>query len=456
LNRNIIEPLKKWLQARDRKPLVIRGARQVGKTWLVRHFAKISGLELIEINFEKRLSLAGLFEPNDPKQILLSLGANLVKNIDPTKSLLFLDEIQATPHILSKLRWFAEEMPELAVIATGSLLEFALEEHSFSMPVGRISYMHLEPLSFEEFLWANDKKPLNDYFENYLLESEIPLAIHEQSMSLFKEYLLIGGLPAAVASWANERSLGKINQIHHDLLATYRDDFSKYRDRVPLERLEDVMMAVPKMLGNKFIYSRVNPLADSSSIKKALNLLTKAKICHRVFGCAANGLPLGAEVNEKYFKVVFLDTGLCSANLGLTLNELTESKEIILINSGGISEQIVGQLLRTINPPYIEPSLYYWTREEKGSNAEIDYIIQYGSKVIPIEVKAGSTGSLKSLHLFMKLKKLPFALRINSDSPSKVKVSVKDPAGEMIEYTLLSIPFYLCNQIYRLLNQIAI
>jgi predicted AAA+ superfamily ATPase len=450
----MLSSLKKWLHAQDRKPLVIRGARQVGKTWLTRHFAKISGLELIEINFERHLSVAGLFESNEPKQILLNLSANLVKNIDPKNSLLFLDEIQAAPQILSKLRWFAEDMPELAIIATGSLLEFVLEEHSFSMPVGRISYMHLEPLSFAEFLSANEKNPLNDYLEQYQFDATMPIMIHEQLMSLFKEYMLVGGLPAAVAAWISERSLSKVNQVHHDLLATYQDDFAKYRNRIPLERLEDVMKTVPKMLGNKFVYSRVNPLADATSVKKALHLLTKAKICHYVQSCAANGVPLGGEVNEKFFKVIFLDTGLCSAHLGLNLNELIETKEIILINNGGISEQIVGQLLRTINPPYIEPSLYYWTREEKGANAEIDYVIQFGSKVIPIEVKSGSTGSLKSLHLFMQLKKLSFALRINSDLPSKVKVNVKDASGEMIEYTLLSIPFYLCHQVYRLLNHI--
>lgn len=444
--------LKSWLQSADRKPLVIRGARQVGKTWLVRHFAQLNGKKLIEINFEKQLSHASLFASNDPKQILLNLSAVYNEDIDPENYLLFLDEIQTVPQILSKLRWFAEDLPQLPVIAAGSLLEFVLTEHALSMPVGRISYMHLEPLSFEEFLLAKNKNTYQTYLATYDLNTEIPLAIHEQLMNLFKEYLIVGGLPAVVASWISEGSLMKVNQIQNDLLATYRDDFAKYRGRIAIEKLDEVMMATPKMLGEKFKFSRVNPAIQATTMKQILDLLGKARICHRIVSCSANGVPLAAGINEKYFKEIFLDTGLCSVALGLSLNQFNAVNEIILINNGGIAEQVAGQMLRTINPPYIEPILYYWLREEKSSNAEIDYIIQHGNKIIPIEVKAGSTGGLKSLHLFMKSKKLSLALRINSDLPSKTDVKVKDHIGGMIEYQLISIPFYLTGQIHRLLD----
>lgn len=444
--------LQNWLITQDRKPLVLRGARQVGKTWLIRHFAEKCGKQLIEFNFEKQPSHASLFEPNDPQQILLNLSAIFNQKIDTEKCLLFLDEIQAVPELLSKLRWFAEDCPQLPVIVAGSLLEFVLAEHEFSMPVGRINYMHLEPLSFEEFLWANQKKFLYDYLTAYDLNIEIPLAIHEQLTQLFKEYILIGGLPAAVVSWITEHSLSKVNQIHHDLLATYRDDFAKYRDRIAIERLDETVMAVPKMLGQKFVYSRVNSSIHADIIKQVLALLSKARICHRVYSSSANGVPLAAEIKEKYFKEIFLDTGLCCAALGLNLNQINAVDEIIMINNGGIAEQIAGQLLRTIDPIYVEPALYCWHREEPGSNAEIDYVIQHGSTVIPIEVKAGSTGSLKSLHLFMGLKKSTVALRINSDLPTKTQVSVKSHLGNKVEYLLISIPFYLAGQIHRLLG----
>lgn len=452
MERAALNYLQNWLTSANRKPLVIRGARQVGKTWLVRRFTKLSKRTLIELNLEKNPAHASLFASNDVQQILLNLSALYNQKIDPADCLLFLDEIQAVPDLLGKLRWFAEELPQLPVIATGSLLEFVIDEPSFSMPVGRINYMHLEPLSFEEFLLASEKKPLYDYLANYDLSFEIPLAIHDQLITLFKEYLLVGGLPAVVVDWVSHRSLEHVNQIQHDLLATYRDDFSKYKGRVSIEKLDETMLAIPKMLGQKFVFKQVNSSVQANTIKQVLNLLEKARVAHRIQGCFANGVPLAAEVKEKYFKEIFLDVGLCGAALGLNLLQLNNTDEIMMINKGGIAEQVVGQMLRTINPPYIEPALYCWHREGSESNAEIDYVIQHGNQVIPIEVKAGSTGSLKSLHVFMELKKNAIAVRINSDLPSKTEVKVKGRVESIVEYTLFSLPFYLIGQIYRLIQ----
>jgi predicted AAA+ superfamily ATPase len=274
-------------------------------------------------------------------------------------------------------------------------------------------------------------------------------------MTLFKEYLLVGGLPAVVASWSAERSLSKINQIHNDLLATYRDDFAKYRGRIATARLDETINAIPKMLGQKFVFSRVNSSVQAPTMKQVLTLLSRARICHYVWSCSANGVPLAAEIKEKYFKEIFLDTGLCCASLGLNLNQMIAVDEIIMINSGGIAEQIVGQMLRTVHPFYIEPALYYWHREERGSNAEIDYVIQHNGQVIPVEVKAGGTGGLKSLHSFMGLKKNSVAVRINSELPSKTNVHVKGHTGNSIEYLLISIPFYLVGEIHRLLDVVT-
>jgi predicted AAA+ superfamily ATPase len=452
MKRKYLAFLQEWLSSHDRKPLVIRGARQVGKTWLVRYFAKQQNRRLIELNFEKEPQLVSFFKSNDPKQILLNLGSFFGKVIHPDQCLLFLDEIQAVPELLAKLRWFAEGLPELPVIAAGSLLEFVLEEHAFSMPVGRIGYMHMEPLSFEEFLIANKQESLLSYLEAFQWNTEIPEALHEKLLSAFKEYIVIGGMPAAVSSWVTEHSLPKISQIHRNLITTYRDDFAKYCGRIDKERLDEVLLTVPKLLSEKFVYSKVNPDIWSESIKQAFDLLCKARICHRVTSAHANGIPIGAELDKKFFKAIFLDVGLCSAALDLTLDQITATDEIILINSGGIAEQVAGQLLRTVSLPYIEPELYYWLREGKNS-AEIDYIVQHSSRLIPIEIKAGSTGSLKSLHLFMGLKKLKVALRINSDLPSQTDVQVKDQDGNDVKYTLLSIPFYLMGQIRRLLEQ---
>ncbi len=425
----------------------------MGKTWLARYFAKTTGRQLVELNLEKNPQLVDFFVSNDPKQILLTLSAAYNQTITPTNSLLFIDEIQAAPILFSKLRWFAEDLPELPVIAAGSLLDFMLADHEFSMPVGRINYLHLEPLSFQEFLLAHDYSHLCDYLASYQLGLNLPNALHQQLMQIFKEYTIIGGLPAAVASWTKERSIIKINQIHHDLLATYRDDFSKYSGRVEIHKLDEVMMSIPHMLGQKFVYSRINPILSAHTVKHILNLLHKARIGYPVLSCAANGVPLRAEVNDKFFKEIFLDVGLAATVLGLSLDYIHNLSDLSLINNGALAEQAAGQLLRTLNPCYMQPELFYWQRHEKGSNAEVDYIIQHANQVIPIEIKAGSMGSLKSLHLLMQMKKLPLAIRVNSDLPSKVTVDVKDHMGNAIVYELISIPFYLVEQIHRLLAE---
>ncbi len=443
-----------WLHSGERKPLVIRGARQVGKTWLIRDLAHSEQRQLVELNFEKRPDLESLFTSNDPKEILFNLRAATGKKIEPAKAILFLDEIQAAPHLLAKLRWFAEDLPELPVVAAGSLLDFALAQHEFSMPVGRMGYLYLEPLSFEEFLEAIGESELRSWLQRYDWKMTIPEAIHFKLMKLIKEYLVVGGMPAVVSSWASQRSLESVNQIHFDLLATYRDDFAKYRGRLTIERLEDVLASVPRQLGKKFVFKNANFEVTSASLKQALELLSKARICHRVVSTAANGLPLGAEADEKFSKVILLDSGLCSASLGLSLHQLAGISEISMINNGGMAEQLVGQLLRTTTPAYIPPVLYYWQREKRGSEAEIDYVIQHENQVIPIEVKAGITGTLKSLHQFMKEKKKTLAVRVNSDVPRFGPVNVRD-ADSSIEYQLVSLPFYLLGQLHRLLYHLS-
>lgn len=457
MNRKILKDLQEWLISSSRKPLVLRGARQVGKTWLVRYLAEQSGKVLIELNFERRANLISLFQTQDPKIILRNLGASLGLEINLEKSILFLDEIQAAPELLAQLRWFAEELPELAVIAAGSLLEFVLKDHAFSMPVGRINYQYLEPMSFDEFLMALGQKKLLEYLED-LKDFNIPEALHQKLIEYFKEYLIVGGMPAAVSSWITEQSLIKVNQIHHDLLATYRDDFAKYKGRLNLNKLDEVLLAVPKMIGEKFMFSRVSPGGgvgsnNSAMIKQIINLFEKARLCHSVLSTSANGVPLGAEVKSKFFKEIFIDVGLCNSLLGLSLNQINQVHEINLVNQGGVAEQVVGQLLRTIEPAYKEPALYYWVREEKNANSELDYVLAFENKIIPIEVKTGVSGSLKSLHYFMEVKKYKFAVRINSDLPSLMDVKIAGREIESVEYQLLSLPFYLIGHLPRLIKK---
>ena len=455
MERTCMNFLINWVKSSRRLPIVIRGARQVGKTWVVRHLAESQDLRLVEINFEANKEFFSFFSSNDPKIILkeLELGLN-VEKIDPRKTLLFLDEIQVVPELYAKLRWFAEKMPELAVIATGSLFEFIFDKAKapFSVPVGRIEFMYLEPFSFEEFLLALNKNNLIRVIHRFTWDGEIPAYTHSELMRFFKEYIIVGGMPAAVKAWVEHESFFDVSKVHQNIIATYKGDFYKYSGRLDPSVLEDTMDYVPLSLGKKFVYSKVSKTGRVESIKKAFNLLGKARVCHKVLSTAANGVPLRGERNEKFIKALFLDVGLCSAALKLSLKGLKDIDELSLVNSGGIAEQVVGQLLRTIEPLFMDLELYYWQRHKKGAEAKIDYVIQHEQNVVPLEVKAGSRGELKSLHYFMGVKKKSLAVRVFSGKPSKLLVRIKDSEGTPLKYELRSLPFYLLSELYRLLD----
>lgn len=451
MKRYIIEKLKEWLMSKSRKPVVLRGARQVGKTWLVRELAKQTGKQLIELNFERQRHLAIHFDSNNPQEILLNLESALNQTINPDQSILFLDEIQASPELFAKLRWFYEEVPELAVIAAGSLLEFVLENHTFSMPVGRVQYFFIEPLGFEEFLLAKNEIHLLSAIEKFSFDQPFNTALHDKANQLFKEYIIVGGMPESVLTWVNSSSLDELSSVHNNLINTYQDDFAKYAGKMSVSHLESVLHAVPKLLTEKFIYSKVDINARSANIKQAVSLLSKARLCHFVRHTHANGIPIGAEINSKIFKMILIDVGLVSTLLGLKLHQFQNIDDILLINKGAIAEQVVGQLLQLLFPYYVEPKLYYWSRELQSASAEIDYLIQDSQRLIPIEVKAGSVGKLRSLHQFMSEKPWKLAIRFYTGMAITSQIQTKTTKGDSVDYQLISLPFYLINQTYRLL-----
>lgn len=451
MKRDITAVLKRWLIQERRKPVIIRGARQVGKTWTVREFTASTGLNLVEINFERHPEYAIIFHEKSPGKVLTALERITGKRIDVRSSLLFLDEIQKAPHAFANLRWFYEECPELPVIATGSLLDFVLKDHEFSMPVGRISYLFMEPMSFKEFLSASGHNLLSDHLEELEIESEISSPIHDKLMTLFREYLVIGGMPAAIKEWITTRSPIAVAEVHQNLINTFMDDFNKYAGRIPSQRLRNVITSVPRLLGQKFKFSNVDREETAKALRYALDLLCMARLCHRVIHSSARGIPLSAQENDKMFKVTLLDSGLASALQGIVMKSEKDLKEIIRVNEGGVSEQIVGQMLRTGFANFIDPHLNYYVREKKGAEAEIDYLIQHCSTIIPVEVKSGATGSLKSLHQFMAERKLSTAVRVNSEIATTTAVKIMTHAGIQARYKLVSIPFYLVGELERLL-----
>ena len=444
--------LDRWFESPNRKPLVLRGARQVGKTWLVRDFSQRRQLALIELNFERLPNLAELFAGNDPREIVGNLEAEFSVKITPETSCLFLDEIQAAPELLAKLRWFKEEMPQLAVIAAGSLLEFALSCRQYSMPVGRISYFHLEQLSFFEFVLACGHEALYQKMISCDPAKGMPKTLHDKCLDIYRQFCLVGGMPEVVRAWVEREDLPGCLKIQHDLLATYRDDFHKYGGEMDARLLNRIMHSVAEQLGSKFVFSRADSGARLGVVKKTLTMLCQARVCTKVVHTSANGLPLGAESNEKFFKALLIDIGLVSAQLGLASMKRSELDQVVFANKGGLAEQFVGQQLRAAQSPVMDPQLYYWQRTG-GRMGEIDYVMQHGNHIVPVEVKSGAAGSMKSLHQFMAEKNLPLAVRLDTNPPTIQTIQVKTTIGQPVQYRLLSLPLYLAEHLDALMDE---
>lgn len=451
LERFELSYLHNWLKRPDRKPLLLRGARQVGKSTLVRELARQASLNLIELDFEKNPEYAELFKSNEPKTILSVLSAQFNQVISVDSTLLFLDEIQKTPQLLATLRYFYEKMPELAVIATGSLLDFSLRDINFSMPVGRIEYLYLMPMSFEAFLLATNKAQLLNFIRQYQLSEEIPPSIHQSLLESVRIYFIVGGLPEVVSQYVISQNYADVERTKKNLVNAYQDDFSKYATIAEQNRIRLIFNKIPRMLGEKFKYSHIDPEQKSTTIKAALDYLNLARIVYIVYHTDANGLPLGAEINEKRFKTFFLDVGLVSSALNLNILDFDQSSDFTLVNSGKITEQFVAQELLQHRECYEPPVLQYWMREKKSASAEVDFVISYQSQIIPIEVKSGATGSLKSMHYFLSEKNLPLGVRFCNQQPSLVNVKMPTQS-EVVSYQLLTLPFYLIGQLKRLLG----
>ena len=404
MKRHIFQYLAEWRQSSIRKPLIVRGARQVGKTHVVRQLGEEFDY-FIEANFERTGELKSLFQENlDPKVICEKLELIFNKKIIPQKTLLFFDEIQACPAAIIALRYFYEEMPELHVIAAGSLLDFAIEQ--VGVPVGRISFCYMHPMSFMEFMIATG----NDLFAKEILRhtsnETLNEAIHKKALKLLGEYMLVGGMPEAVFHWINKRDIKACNEIHHAIINSYRQDFEKYAKKNQLKYIELIFDRIPAMICEHFKFSQLTPDYQKRELAPCLDLLIKAGVTQKNIYSACNGIPLGAEANPDKFKLIFLDVALTQAMLGLDLrNWILDPEEALQhINKGKIAEAFIGQELLAYSSVSVQPSLYYWQRSSSGSMAEVDYVISLERNIIPVEVKGGKGSTLRSMHAFLQAK----------------------------------------------------
>jgi predicted AAA+ superfamily ATPase len=307
-------------------------------------------------------------------------------------------------------------------------------------------------MNFEAFLLALGKKYLLEFLQQYKLGEEIPITLHQTLLEHIKIYFLVGGLPEVVAKYATTENFIDIERIKKSLLVGYQEDFSKYASLAEQQRMRLIFNKVPRMLGEKFKYSHIDPEQKSTLIKTAVERLNLARIIHIVYHTDGNGIPLDAEINEKNFKTYFLDIGLISSSLNLNILDFKDIHDFTMINAGKIAEQFVAQELLQFRELYEQPALYYWLREAKSSSAEIDFVIPFHSKIIPIEVKAGATGTLKSLHYFLTSKELPIGVRFCNQLPSVFNGTLEGKSGSF-PYKLLTLPFYLIGQLRRVLEQ---
>ncbi len=452
MQRHAMKRLESWLDAPIRKPLLIRGARQVGKSTLVRLFAERSGRKLHEVDLERHPELDAIFASRDTSRILSELEYLIDKGpIDDDASFLFLDEIQAAPAAIAALRSLHEDRPALPIIAAGSLLEFVLADHAFSMPVGRIEYLFLEIMGFEEFLAAIDETSLLELLRTYPITSAFPETAHSRLLGRLRDYMLVGGMPEAVRVFADTGSFAATGSVHASILETYRDDFAKYGTRSEIAQLRRVYGFVPSAVGEKFKYSRVDANARSRDIKRALELLVMARVVRRVTHTDATGLPLGATLKEAAFKTYFLDVGLVNAACGIDRLTPEQVADARFVNEGPMAEQFIAQHLPLLAPDDRVFTPTYWLREGRANNAEVDFVHQLGPDIAPIEVKAGKSGSLKSLLELVATRGTDRALRFDTNPPALQRVShARSHGDDAVEFTLLSLPLYMVEQTARL------
>jgi len=415
MKRIIFTQLLNWKESAERKVLLLRGARQVGKTFTVRELGKTFA-NYIEVNFEIDSDVCPFFNQNlDPNRICQELSAFYGKPILENETLLFFDEIQACPRAISALRFFYENKPGLHVIAAGSLLEFALAELP-SFGVGRIRSMFMYPMSFNEFLMANQMDQYVEMIRNASPDQPMNPVFHEKLTEYFRKFLLTGGMPEVVRQLAENKSLYDALNVLSDLSLSIRDDFSKYHKRVPESRIREVFASIVEQAGAKFVYSNVMAKASLPQVKETLELLIKAGLAYPVYHTSANGFPLGAQIDSKKFKVLLYDTGIFQHILGLNIREYLVVEEMDMVNKGNLAEIYAGLELIKASSFLEKPQLFYWHRQERSSNAEVDYVIRQGNSIVPVEIKSGYSGKMQSMRLFMKEKNLNRGIRCSLEN----------------------------------------
>ncbi|MEI6050244.1 MAG: AAA family ATPase [Bacteroidota bacterium] len=430
IKRKIDSALLAWSKETSRKPLLLRGARQVGKSSVVRELSKHFEF-FLEVNFEEHKKAHSLFNGDlSPEELCNNLSTMYNIPVIEGRTLLFFDEVQACLPAISSLRFFYEKFRGLHLIAAGSLLEFVFEDLP-SFGVGRIRSMFIYPFSFDEFLPACNENLLLKAKNDASLDFPLHDAVHQKLLSYLKKFLILGGMPEVIAEYVQEHNIRECQRILDDLIISLKADFTKYRKRVPMLRISEVFESTVQQAGSKFKYAGVFSQANHKQIKEALDVLIMAGLVIPVTHTSANGIPLGAESDLKKRKMLIFDTGIFQRLAGLNIQEVLFEDGFNAVNKGKIAELFIGLELLKASSCYQHNDLYYWHREALNSNAEVDYLIMKDQKIIPVEIKSGTKGSMQSLYLFIKEKKAPFGIRFSLENFSSY--------GQIRSYPLYSV-----------------
>lgn len=445
-SRKIDAVLQRWSRSPDPKPLVLRGARQTGKSSSVRRFGEMFDL-FVELNLERSEDLRLVRACNSVQELLAAIAVREDVAEFPSRTLLFLDEIQEAPEAIGWLRFLREDHPELHVVAAGSLLEVRLQERGFSFPVGRVTFRNLYPLSFFEFLEAVDRSVLAQTLrESVAAGTKLPGVLHQEALRQLGDYLWVGGMPEAVTRWVETANPAAVREVQSDLLQALAEDIQKYRGNKDLDYLEAAFENLRVHYGQRFRYENFAPGFKSREMKAALGKLEMAMILTRAWPTSSLALPLQVRARSTP-KLLPLDVGLAAAVLLPSYAEfLAAPLEQML--SGRLVEMFVGQQLLTTLPSYPN-KLHFWVSESARNNAEVDFLLEVAGKPLPVEVKASATGALKSLHQFLWRAGLSTGVRFYSGPWLDERQVVKMSDGEL-HYRLLSLPLYLAEEILSL------
>ena len=395
MRRLIEDKLLLWKTSKRRKPVIIRGGRQVGKTWSVADFGKKQFGSTVKIDLEKRRDLHDIFAGDLSSHTILSQLALVAgQRIVPGETLLFLDEIQACPRALMALRYFYEETPALHVIAAGSLMEFALGDIPF--PVGRVQFLNMYPLTFSEFLMAGGHEQLAEVLQKP--PAGLDGAVHQMLLGLLRQYFFVGGMPEAVQAYYGNPSMLDAFEVQSEILDAYRQDFVKYAPRSDKNCLDRVLVSCAAKVGDQIKYSRLAEGFSNPTIHKAFDLLCMANVINRIPSVKTLGQPPGTGVDNKRFKASLIDIGLMQRLNRLPVDYEIRQQDLLAIYRGKLAEQFVAQELLAAQ----DGELYYWARDARGSSAEVDYLINTGGRISAIEVKSGKGGSLRSLRMLLE------------------------------------------------------